>query len=268
MELRGWTQKNPTVPSRDLTDPVGQAILAAFKGEFDAPKNYLETMIKGLGGTEEARKTVRDDVYAKRWGPTKTPIYGLLLPALHKLPNNKKELLDIARYLANDLKVPVEGKDVVGCTALFWAISTKPYVQPEFAQILFDAGGSVNTRSRFNNTAAAEISQADLHGDSSASVQMMKWYIEHGGDVVTKDTDGINPKAIIEMMRKKVPGLYDAVQAGKGQRKDGDCTNCGRTPAEGQVYSLCSQCKKSRYCSSLCQSADWKMGHKKVCKPA
>ncbi|KAE8867669.1 hypothetical protein PTNB29_01580 [Pyrenophora teres f. teres] len=264
MELRGWSQQNPTVPSRDLTDPLGQAFVSAFKKEFDAPKNYIETMIRALGGTEEARKTVRDDVYAKRWGPTKTPVYNLLLPALHMLPNNKEEILDITRYLVNDLKVPVEGKDALGCTALFWAISTKPYVQPEFAQILFDAGASVNTRSRFYNTVAAEISQADVHGDSSKNVQMMKWYIEHGGDVVTKDSDGMNPKTIVEMMRAKVPGMYDVIKAGKGPRKEGECANCGRTPAG----SLCGQCKKAKYCSALCQTADWKMGHKKACKLA
>ena len=61
MELRGWSQQNPTIPSRDLKDPVGQALLAVFHRDFDALKNYAETMIQGLGGNDQARETVRQD---------------------------------------------------------------------------------------------------------------------------------------------------------------------------------------------------------------
>ncbi|KAI4948406.1 hypothetical protein J4E91_005828 [Alternaria rosae] len=265
MELRGWSYKNPTVPSRDLKDPVGQTLLAIFNQEFDALQNYVEMMIKQLGGTEEARETLRKDLYAKRWGPTRTTIYGVLLPALHMMPNKKQELLGVAKYLANDLKVPVDGKDVVGSTALFWAISTKPYVQPEFAQILFDAGGSVNTKNRFGATAGSEIAQADLHGDTSKNVQMLKWYVEHGGDVDSKDTDGMSIKILVEMMNMKVPAMAAVLKNGRGPRKEGDCTNCGRSPKDGKVFSACGKCKKPRYCSQECQKVDWK-GHKKVCK--
>ena len=264
MELRGWAQANPTAPSRDLKDPVGQTLLAAFNGEFDALQNYCEMMIKQLGGNDDARETVRQDLYSKRWGPTKTPIYSILLPAFHMLPNKKKELLDIAKYLANDLKVPVDGKDVLGSTALFWAISTKPYVQPEYAQLLFDAGGSVNTKNRFNATAAREIAQADLHGDTTKNVQMFKWYIEHGGDIDNKDTDGMSVKVLVEMMRGKVPGLAEAIQNGRGERKQGDCATCGRTPKDGKTFPACAKCKKVRYCSQECQKVDWK-AHKKTC---
>ncbi|KAI4649646.1 hypothetical protein J4E93_003966 [Alternaria ventricosa] len=265
MELRGWSQKNPTVPSRDLKDPVGQTFLSIFNQEFDALQNYAEMMIKQLGGTEEARETFRNDLYAKRWGPTKTTVYGVLLPALHMMPNKKQELLGVVKYLANDLKVPVDGKDVVGSTALFWAISTKPYVQPEFAQILFDAGGSVNTKNRFGATPGSEIAQADIHGDTSKNVQMLKWYVEHGGDVDSKDNDGMTIKTLVEMMGMKVPALAAVLKKGKGPRKEGDCTNCGRGPKDGKVFSACGKCKKARYCSQECQKVDWK-GHKKVCK--
>jgi hypothetical protein len=267
MELRGWSFQNPTVPSRDLQDPVGQTLLAVFNGQFDAVQNYAETMIAGLGGNEKARETVRQDWLSKRWGPTKTPIYAVLLPALHMLPKKKVELLGVVRYLANDLKVPVEGKDVLGCTALYWAISTKPYEQPEFAQILFDAGGSVNTKNRFNATSAGEIGQAEVHQDTSKNVRMMKWYVQHGGDVEAKDTDGMNVKGLVEMMRGKVPGMAQAIQGGRGARKEGECTNCGRSAKDGKPLSACGKCRKATYCSQECQKADWK-AHKKACKPA
>jgi hypothetical protein len=267
MELRGWSFENPTVPSRDLQDPVGRALQAVFNGEMDAVQNYAETMIAGLGGNDQARETVRQDWYLKRWGPTKTPLYAVLLPALHMLPKKKEQLLGVVSYLANDLKVPVEGKDVLGCTALYWAISTKPYAEPEFAQILFDAGGSVNTKSRFSATAAAEIGQADVHQDTSKNVEMMKWYVQHGGDVETKDTDGMNVKGLVEMMRGKVPGMAEVIKAGRGVRKEGQCTTCGRSPKEGKAFAACGKCRKARYCSPECQKVDWK-AHKKACKPA
>ena len=265
MELRGWAQANPTAPSRDLKDPMGQALLSAFNGEFDAVENYCETMIRQLGGDDAARETVRQDMYAKRWGPNKTPVYAVLLPAFHMLPAKKQNLLRIVKYLANELKVPVDGKDVLGSTALFWAISTKPYVQPEFAQILFDAGGSVNTKNRFNATPASEIAQADIHGDTTKNVQMMKWYIEHGGDIENKDTDGMNVKMLVEMMSKKVPQMAEVIKNGRGERKDGACTTCGRMPKEGAAFSACGKCKQTRYCSQECQKVDWKT-HKKFCK--
>jgi hypothetical protein len=265
MELRGWAFQNPTVPSRDLTDPVGQTLLSAFNGEFDAVSNYVNTMISSLGGTEEARTTLRNDLYEKRWGPTKTPIYAVLLPALHMLPAKKEELLGIVRFLAQDIKVPVEGKDVLGCTAMYWAISTKPYVQPEFAQILFDVGASVNTKNRFNATAATEIGQADIHQDTTRNVRMMKWYVEHGGDVEFKDTDGMSVKTLVEMLSGKVPGMAEVIKNGRGPRNEAQCTTCGRSPQEEKKFSACGKCKKARYCSQECQRVDWK-AHKKSCK--
>ncbi|KAF1835951.1 hypothetical protein BDW02DRAFT_264834 [Decorospora gaudefroyi] len=266
--LKGWAYKSPTVPTRDFTDPFGQTLLAAYRGSFDAPKNYAETMIAGLGGTDEARATVRKDVYKKRWGPTRQPIYAVLLPALHMLPGKQAELLGLTRYLAHELQVPVDGKDVLGCTALYWSISTKPYAQPAFAQLLFDVGASVNAKNRLGTTAGFEIAQVDIEGgsaDTTVNVRMMQWYVRHGGDVEGKDPDGISVRALVQMLEGKVPGLAMVLRQGRGERESGDCTNCGRKPpVEGARFAACAKCKGVRYCGQECQKVDWK-AHKRVC---
>jgi hypothetical protein len=38
MELRGWASQNPFAPSRDLTDPLGKALLSTFQGQDNALK--------------------------------------------------------------------------------------------------------------------------------------------------------------------------------------------------------------------------------------
>jgi hypothetical protein len=221
--------------------------------------NYLDGRIK-----EHGKEFVVDEVYKARWGPTRIPIYNVILPFFVYTPDKKDELLALTRYLAQDLKVPVDGTDATGATTLYWAISTKPHVQPEFAQILFNAGGDVNQRNRFGGTAASEIAQADLTGDTSRNVAMLKWYIDHGGDVDVKDNDGMNVRMLVEMMQKRVPGMAEVVKKGKGPREEGHCANCGRKPGGAKAFSTCSRCKKARYCTQGCQKVDWK-AHKKTC---
>jgi hypothetical protein len=93
---------------------------------------------------------------------------------------------------------------------------------------------------------------------------MLKWYIEHGGDVDVKDNDGMNVRMLVEMMQKRVPGMAEVVKKGKSPREKGECANCGRKPGEAKAFSTCSRCKKARYCSQGCQKVDWK-AHKKTC---
>jgi hypothetical protein len=263
MELRGWASQNPRAPSRDLTDPLGEALFATLQGQNDALSDYLTERQK-TASKEELLK----EMYEKRWGPTKIPIFNVILPFLYvSKPEQKPRLLDLTRHLVDDIGVGVDGTDVNGSTALYWAISTKPFVEPEFAQILFDAGCNLNQKNRFGCTAASEIAQADLGGDTSKSVKMLKWYVQHGGDVEVKDNDGMNVKMLVEMMEKRVPAMAQVLREGRGVRKEGQCANCGREPKGEKALLTCSRCKKTRYCSGECQKVDWK-GHKKGCKAA
>ncbi|KAI8941702.1 hypothetical protein NX059_002911 [Plenodomus lindquistii] len=260
LELRGWASNNPLVPKRDLTDSLGKALLSTSNGSWSALTSYITSRVSELGGDEAATEMIRDELFAARWGPTRLPIYNVILQFFFVTPEHEVKLLDLTRYLINDMQVPISGTDATGATALYWSISTKPFAVPAFAQLLFDAGGSVNAKNRFGGTTGSEIAQADVHGDTRKNVEMMRWFVRHGGDVHAKDNDGMNVKMLVDMMRKRVPEMYEVLQQGRGQRQDGECENCGRR--EG--VKKCKGCGKVGYCGVECQKVDWR-GHKKVC---
>lgn len=254
------------VPSRDLKDPLGTALLAVCTENQDALTQYISTETARLGSDEAATSTVRQQLYAARWGPTRIPIYNVLLTFLVIKPTDKPHFLALTQYLTDELKVPVDGTDVTGATALYWSISTKPFAEPAFAELLFRAGGSVNAKTRFGSNAAAEIAQVDLHGDTAPNVAMLRWFVQHGGDVDAKDSEGMNVRTLVEMMRKKVPGLAGVVEKGRGARGPNVCTNCGREEgvSAGVGLKACGKCQGVRYCGVECQRVDWRV-HKKKC---
>ncbi|KAJ4287711.1 hypothetical protein N0V90_012414 [Kalmusia sp. IMI 367209] len=185
-KLKYWASQNWMKPREGLTDQLGAALMSTLhSGPFDALQTYIDTRLAALGGD---RPALVQQLYQARWGSTRIPIYNVILVFLNGNPKRKQEILNLTRYLAQDLKVPVDGTDVIGAPALYWAISTKPFAEPEFAQILFDAGGSVNQKNRFGGTAASEIVQSIGPGKA---VEMMRWYVQHGGDVHSKDNDGV-----------------------------------------------------------------------------
>jgi len=262
MELRGFASQSHMVPPRDLTDPLGKALMDTLQNGSDALKEYVNERTATLNGDST---TLAKELYEKRWGPTKVPIYNVILVLLHLSPENTDKILETTRYLSEEVKVPVDGTDVTGASALYWAISTKPFTETALAQILFDAGASVNQKTRFNSTCASEIGQVDFTADTRRNEDMLRWYIEHGGDLDAKDNDGMNVKMLVEMMNKKVPGLEKVVKKGRSKRVPGVCENCGRKPLGEKVLLTCARCKNVRYCTQECQKVDWK-GHKKNCK--
>ncbi|KAM5544814.1 hypothetical protein V8D89_001712 [Ganoderma adspersum] len=83
-----------------------------------------------------------EEIYRKRWGPTRVPIYNILV-------------LLSTLILVSEAQVPVDGTDLSGCTTLHHAISTKPTFDPEYAQMLFDAPGGGAGASRAPTATAA-----------------------------------------------------------------------------------------------------------------
>jgi hypothetical protein len=89
------------------------------------------------------------ELYGLTWGPTRVPIYGLLGLMRIIYPERGAMHLTVARWLIETAKVPVNAPDLSGTLAVSHAISTKPALDTEYAQLLFDAGGDLNNRNRY-----------------------------------------------------------------------------------------------------------------------
>ena len=55
-------------------------------------------------------------------------------------------------------------------------------------------------------------------------------------------------------------GMQCNTQTGK------HCAHCQRQGSPGFLFKVCAGCNDTRYCGRDCQKADWKAGHKAVCK--
>ncbi|KAJ7328312.1 hypothetical protein DFH08DRAFT_967459 [Mycena albidolilacea] len=55
----------------------------------------------------------------------------------------------VARWLIQTAKVPVNAPDLSGTLAISHVISTKPGLDTEYGQLLFDAGGDLNNQNRY-----------------------------------------------------------------------------------------------------------------------
>jgi hypothetical protein len=81
-------------------------------------------------------------------------------------------------------------------------------------------------------------------------------------DTQLKETYGVS---IREKGWVKDQELMHSILMDGGYVKDRRCINCCVDPKEGQKFSRCSKCHLNRYCSTKCQSIDWKAGHKSSC---
>lgn len=109
LELRGWASNNPLLPNRDLNDPLGTALLTTFNGQWDALQNHINSRIAELGDNETATEQVRKELYDARWGPTRLPIYNVILQFFFFHPEDESNLLSLTQYLISDAKLPVTG---------------------------------------------------------------------------------------------------------------------------------------------------------------
>lgn len=64
-------------------------------------------------------------------------------------PPERPKYLALGEWLVKTTEVPVDGTDMSGTTALMHSISTKPYFDTSFAQLLLDAGADINHRNLF-----------------------------------------------------------------------------------------------------------------------
>ena len=275
--LRLHFSSTTMIPARDL-DVFGRAV---YEGDIATLKemhaNKVAGYVKSLGDEQAARAAAMKWIYEMHWGPTQVPIYNLILLSTLLNSIRRPRHLQIARWLIDEVKVPIDGRDLCGSTALHHSISTKPAFDPEYAQILYDAGGSVTDRNRYGGTPAHEIAMTwELQNKEvvAKAAAALKWYLEHGGSLDIKDTDGKTPRDTIDVTRKHAASglkmetwkIVDDEDRRRQRLADQICTFCGRPPRGDGRLLVCSKCKAARYCSGLpCQKADW-AHHKSLCK--
>lgn len=116
------------------------------------------------------------------------------------------------------------GTDISGNTALMHSIATKPCFDPEFAQIMLDAGGDINRRDRFGGTAAHDITTVQVLYNQTAhekACRALQWFLEHGGNPEIADGDGISARQIIAGLRQTDRALSEVMDRVEQQQIEG-----------------------------------------------
>jgi hypothetical protein len=100
--------------------------------------------------------------------------------------------------------------------------------------------------------------------------------LQPAGAQATSDQHGHGPQqqgSSAEAAGQADPGLSGSASGSQARSDPGaalvECAVCHRRPGEPGVpatLKLCGGCKMARYCSTECQSKDWKMGHKELCQ--
>ncbi|KAF2817306.1 uncharacterized protein BDZ99DRAFT_493150 [Mytilinidion resinicola] len=246
-----------------IDDEYGQSIrnrsLKSLKARFQARCTLI--------GKEAATQ----EIFDMRWGPTRVPIYNVMLTLkfmMASVPGSRSDFLNITDFLVKTAEVPVDGADMSGTTALMHAIGTKPYLDTEFAQALLDTGANINRRNRYGETTAHEISKVHAFPaeNKTKALEALKWFVDHGGDVDIKDSEGITPRFMITntAVKQIAPRMVNVLPAGttSGRR----CSACNSNEAYlEKALAACAACKTVSYCSKECQKIDWRRGHKKQC---
>ncbi|KAK0193280.1 hypothetical protein F5146DRAFT_375679 [Armillaria mellea] len=282
--LRTYCTTQAMVPNRDL-DTYGMLLATAdvikvredFDMRVDRHVKTTSTSSENLETCKEAARAVAaNELYQMHWGPTQVPIYNLLGLFTIIYSPERTSYLSIAKYLIKTARVPVDGTDLSGTRALSHCFSTKPGFDLEYAQILHDADGDVNSRNRYGSTVAQEIVQvyrADDPDAVSRAHAALDWFLRHGGNIDLADEDGFTVRRTITTTLRKIPALreitklVDAEDARRRALGDACCATCART-GESTTLARCGKCKKVRYCLPglrACQALDWPK-HKKTCK--
>ena len=260
--LRTFCTSECLIPDRDL-DEYGMLLA---KGDL-----HLVRLDFFARGPDKAVAT--QQIHDLRWGPTQVPVYNLLGLLTMLNPPGRTAYMDIARFLIEEADVPVDGTDLSGTTALSHCFSTKPGLDFEYAQLLYDAGGDVNHRNRYGSTVAQEIVQIYTFDDKTVVANAKKafeWFLTHGGNLDIADGDGCTVRnVLVTVLKRRIPGFVAMMEKEDKQRAakgDACCKLCGR---EDKKLLLCGRCKKVRYCQPpgrMCQKMDWP-NHKRNCQP-
>jgi hypothetical protein len=183
------------------------------KGPIAAVISDFEKRCEAIG-IEGARRALAEISY----GPTKIPIFNYILQLTVLDPENRPRYIAYVRYLALEAKVPVDSADLSGTTALMYSISTKPYLDMEMADILLEAGGNINHRNRYGCVAAHDIVMAKSYSPEGKkkTLDALKYFVEHGGDVNIADGDGLTAKYVGLKVARLIPEMAPLLGGGDG----------------------------------------------------
>ena len=199
-----------------LSGPESQILRSYCSSEYLDVKHGLDDTVgkllknddlAGLKAHLNSHFNARLELWNQKWGPTKIPIYNVLLTLVYMQPERRQSRMEMVRYLADEAKVPVDGTDLAGSSALMYAISTKPYLDFEFADIMIGHEADINRRNRYGCTAAHDIVMLQSPEHEERSVSALRWFIAHRGNPDIKDGDGMSPRYMATRLTRLAPEL-------------------------------------------------------------
>ncbi|KAJ3230635.1 hypothetical protein HDU78_008199 [Chytriomyces hyalinus] len=167
--------------------------------------------------------------------------------------------MPLLKYLVHTRKVNLEGRDVIGNTALFHALALGANEKTiAMAHVLVKAGANINMQNRFGCTAMHEAVQR-------RDQLVVRTMMELGADCRIEEYEGLTPLQMAQHWPVMFKVLAD--HEAKGQRKAAmasmkeDGLKCHCCTLQGKPCA----CMSIRYCGKVCQKSDWKR-HKDECK--
>lgn len=215
--LQQFCVRNHMCPKEHLLDAYGRLLRA---GNVYSLRRYFENRVSSffLPGTLEAqaRSSAADELYRLRYGPTRITVFNVLLAYTWMRRRLRKKYLECARWLVEVAKVPVDGTDLSGTTVLTHAISTHPYLDLGFADIMLEAGSPINHRNRYGYTAAHEFANVASSRDEwyrmrgkevviAGVAVVLEWFIEKNGDIDIKDGNEISARHLLRRLCRESP---------------------------------------------------------------
>lgn len=238
-------------PPRDLKDPYGQLVEQANLALF---RSHFQSRVKTLS-TESA---AAQELFTLKWGPTKIPVYNVILAFIFMNPPERPKYLALGEWLVKTAKVPVDGTDMSGTTALMHSISTKPYFDTSFAQLLLDAGADINHRNRFGCTAAHDsikIYQFDS-ATTKKSCDALRCFLENGGNPDIQDGDGMSVTFMITRLKPMAPGLNAVLVQSKQRKNEATATQGGQEDDTKPSRNKPCPCGSNRKYKKCCGKDD------------
>ena len=160
------------------------------------------------------------------------------------------------QWLVSEAKADVEAKGNQGCTALHLAADKGRLAVVQW--LVSEAKADVEAKQGQGATALMSA----VHGKHT---KMAKWLARHA-NADTRVKSDFGSAVDVARWAEAAASPQDARRARR--RAEWLARPCGQPGCEARGKKLCSRCERVGYCSSECQAAHWRAGHKQECRPA